>query len=74
MVRVSLRSVTFEGGYTAHNLVRCPSCGHPFERYEPRWKHFLDDRSPEDFGLSPLGTIPPDHARPLFGGEAGDER
>lgn len=44
----------------------CPICRHIFDKYEHRWKHFLDEHEPEDLGLSPLGEIPEDHDEPLF--------
>ena len=38
----------------AVTLIECPACGYEFSEKEPRWKHFLHDHLPEDFGLSPL--------------------
>lgn len=68
MTAVTLEVAIYARSKRVNRLVACPFCGHEFAHNEPRWKHFLDDHDPEDAGLSPLGTIPPDHAAPLFGG------
>lgn len=38
-----------------YNLIACPLCTHKFEENEHRWKHFLNEHSPADAGLSPIG-------------------
>ena len=45
-------------GVVRVSLTACPlgDCGHEFEKYEPRWRHYLDDHTPEDCGLSPRLT------------------
>lgn len=44
-------------GVVMTRFVDCPLCGYEFGHQEPRWKHFLDDHTPDDAGLSPLGTV-----------------
>ncbi len=67
MVGVSLTTDTYARGRRVHTLTACP-CGYVFDSHENRWKHFLEDHNPEDFGLSPLGEIPDQRDGPLFGG------
>lgn len=55
MGRVSLRVRTYSRSYRTVSLIECPACGYPFSEKENRWKHLLENHSPEDFGLSPLG-------------------
>lgn len=51
MVGVALEVLEYES-ITRRRLTACPFCGHQFEEYEPRWKHYLDDHGPEDVGRS----------------------
>jgi|GEM_PF-5047245 len=41
---------THDYGHRAsqNTLVECPLCGHQFDDYEPRWKHFLDEHDASD--------------------------
>lgn len=71
MVRVSIETRVYSRGRRTHRITGCPFCGHEFEDWEPRWKHFLDEHDPEDAGLSPAGEVAPDHDAPLFGGVRG---
>jgi hypothetical protein len=56
-----------ECGRVQNRIVECPLCGHEFSPREPRWEHFFDDHTPEDAGLTPLGTIPDDAGGGLWG-------
>jgi len=51
---VSLTTDIYARGRRVHTLTACP-CSYVFAENENRWKHFLEDHAPEDFGLSPLG-------------------
>jgi DNA modification methylase len=56
VVGVTLERTAYAGqGLVRVTLTACPAqnCTHEFSSHEPRWKHFLDDHTPEDFGLSP---------------------
>ncbi|GGL73681.1 hypothetical protein GCM10009039_34720 [Halocalculus aciditolerans] len=65
---MSVRRVRAEGCGTVYNVLEsCPACGHDFAGWERRCEH-IAEHDPEDFGLSPHGEIPEDHAKPLFGG------
>ena len=44
----ALQPIQYDGHTVRNRLVYCPLCGHQFDRYEPRWKHFLDDHDPDD--------------------------
>jgi len=68
VVRVSLSTDIYARGRRVHTLTACP-CGYVFDANENRWKHFLEEHSPEDFGLSPLGEHE-DSETPVAGGEA----
>ena len=37
------------------SLIACPlgDCEHEFKTHEPRSNHYLEEHSPQDFGLSP---------------------
>ncbi len=67
MVRVSLSTDVYARGRRVHTLTACP-CGYVFDPNENRWKHFLEDHRPEDFGLSPLGERDESADGPLHGG------
>jgi hypothetical protein len=39
-------------------MTKCPACGAELDRSDiSTSQHFVDDHSPEDFGLAPLGVI-----------------
>jgi hypothetical protein len=39
-------------------MTECPACGKTLDRSDVSTsQHFVDDHSPEDFGLAPLGVI-----------------
>ena len=40
-------------------LTECPFCDHSFDKHEKRPKHYLEDHTPTDAGLSPLGDSRP---------------
>jgi len=77
VVRVSLSTDVYARGRRVHTLTVCP-CGYVFAGNENRWKHFLEDHQPEDFGLSRLGERAASLAGSsrvvaTDGGEHGDE-
>lgn len=42
------------GSYSC--LIKCPVCGQNLNDPDIRkWKHFYNEHTPEDFGLSPMG-------------------
>ncbi|NIB99407.1 hypothetical protein [Halobacterium sp. R2-5] len=65
---MSLRVRTYERSERFVTLTHCPACEYPFDTDERRWKHFLQDHDPEDFGLDPLGVVDDCHNKLLFGG------
>lgn len=49
---MTLEQLTYPGQSVVQlRLTECP-CGHEFEAGDERSQHFLEDHSPEDFGLS----------------------
>lgn len=63
-VFVSLHHRTYPNqGTTGVRLLTCPllvdggpdRCGYEFTDHESRWKHYHDEHTPVDAGLSPLG-------------------
>ena len=77
---MTLETYEYAGqGVVQNRLIACPFCGYEFTHSEARWKHFYRHHSPEDAGLSPLGTVSDEYDGPLwespdFGGEAETER
>jgi hypothetical protein len=67
VVGVSLTTDVYARGRRVHTLTVCP-CGYSFDLNENRWKHYLEDHNPEDFGLSPLRKSPDHLDRTLTGG------
>lgn len=63
---MTLQVEEFDNHWKRIMLSECPVCGHEFGKNQHRWKHYLEDHDPEDFGLSPLGVVPEDHDDPLF--------
>lgn len=55
MVGVTLEVYEYGRGVARNRLVACPLCGYSFDEHERRWKHFLDEHSPEDAGLTSVG-------------------
>lgn len=53
MFGVTYEVTVHEGGLRTFTIISCPSCGYDFGPREPRWRHFHDDHTPEDFGLEP---------------------
>ena len=59
MVGVTLERTAYAGQAVVQvTLVDCPArdCDHRFKHYEQRWRHFLEEHGPEDFGLEPLAA------------------
>lgn len=63
---MALEILEYENGYREPKIVVCPACGHDFAVNESRWRHFLEDHGPEDFGLSPIGECDEAAQGPMF--------
>ena len=53
---MTLRRTEYAGQAVVQvTLTACPAqnCAHEFDAHEQRWRHFLDEHTPADFGLSP---------------------